>query len=235
MDALNELESFSYQQGGPSAEPEPDDPPRKRARGPSAAQQAAALLAQAERELSESKVEVEAQIDANALKRMILSVEKRINENMQMRMKYSDRPEKFMDSELELYQELKALHCVAAVPELFPTFVKTRCASSLIGLLAHENADISLDVVDLFSEMCDSEDAAPEDLQATRGPAAALAARRPASGPPLPPRRKHPAISSALDLSDAPAPCPPARRSTPSRLRPRRSSRRCSSRTRPPR
>ena len=47
----------------------------------------------------------------------------------------------------------------------FPTFVKTKCTASLIGLLAHENMDISSDVVDLFHEMTDAEDAAPEDLQ----------------------------------------------------------------------
>ena len=102
MDALNELEAFSYQPGRQAAEAA-DEQPHKRAR-PSAQQQAAELLAQAERELLSSEVEVMDHLDANTLKRMILSVEKRINENMQMRMKYAEQPEKFMDSELELYQ-----------------------------------------------------------------------------------------------------------------------------------
>ena len=64
-------------------------------------------------------------------------------------MKYADNPEKFMDSELELYQELKRLHALATAPELYPTFVRTRCVPSLLGLLAHENADISIDVVEV--------------------------------------------------------------------------------------
>ena len=38
--------------------------------------------AEAERELEEAKVEV-TQVDENSMKRMVLSVEKRINENMQ--------------------------------------------------------------------------------------------------------------------------------------------------------
>ena len=164
MDALNELESFSYSGGAREEEAAPAEQPRKRPR-PNAQQQAAELLAQAERELTSSKVEVADNLDANTMKRMILSVEKRINENMQLRMKYAEQPERFMDSELELYQELKALHCIAAAPELFPTFVKTKCAASLLGLLAHENMDISSDVVDLFHEMTDAEDASPEDLQ----------------------------------------------------------------------
>ena len=110
-----------------------------------------------------SQVEVTS-LDENSMKRMVLSIEKRINENMQMRTKYGDKPERFMDSELELYQELKRLHVLATAPELYPTFVRTRCVPSLLGLLAHENSDISIDVVDLLREMAESEDAAPNDL-----------------------------------------------------------------------
>ena len=106
---------------------------------------AAALLARAEQELEHSRVEV-AQMDGNMLKRMILSVEKRINENMQMRMKYADTPEKFMDSELELYQQLKALHPLATTPELYPTFVESGGLRMLINLLNHNNTDIAVGV-----------------------------------------------------------------------------------------
>ena len=45
-----------------------------------------------------SQVEVTS-LDENSMKRMVLSIEKRINENMQMRTKYGDKPERFMDSE----------------------------------------------------------------------------------------------------------------------------------------
>ena len=103
-------------------------------------------------------------MDANSLKGLILHVEKQINQNTQLRMKYVDQPERFMDSELELYQALKGLHAVAAAPELYPVFVKTRCVPSLIGLLAHENVDISSDVLDLVQEMTSAEDATPDDL-----------------------------------------------------------------------
>eukprot|EP00316_Scyphosphaera_apsteinii_P000792 CAMPEP_0119320110 /NCGR_PEP_ID=MMETSP1333-20130426/51482_1 /TAXON_ID=418940 /ORGANISM="Scyphosphaera apsteinii, Strain RCC1455" /LENGTH=558 /DNA_ID=CAMNT_0007326739 /DNA_START=35 /DNA_END=1711 /DNA_ORIENTATION=- len=151
-DALSELERFTYQ---PSASTTAVQQQHKRQRtAEKAAVDAAELLAEAEKDLEQSQVDV-AQVDVNSMKRMVLSVEKRINENMQMRMKYPDRPEKFMDSELELYQELKRLHVLATAPELFPTFVKTRCIPSLLGLLAHENSDISIDVVDLLHELTD--------------------------------------------------------------------------------
>ena len=81
-----------------------------------------------------SQVEVTS-LDETSMKRMVLSIEKRINENMQLRTKYGDKPERFMDSELELYQELKRLHVLATAPELYPTFVRTRCVPSLLGLL----------------------------------------------------------------------------------------------------
>ena len=97
---------------------------------------------------------------------LILHVEKQINTNMQLRLKYGDQPERFMESELELYQSLKGMHAVAASPELYPVFVKTKCVPSLLGLLAHENADIANDVLDLLQEMTGADDAAPEDLRA---------------------------------------------------------------------
>ena len=159
--ALAELENFGYSKGKAPAAAQDEAPPPKRQRAP--ARSSEALLAEAEADLESSQVEV-AQIDENSMKRMVLSIEKRINENMQLRTKYADTPERFMDSELELYQELKRLHALATAPELYPTFVRTRCVPSLLGLLAHENSDISIDVVDLLREMAESEDALPEDL-----------------------------------------------------------------------
>ena len=135
----------------------------KRPRELDASAQAQQLLAAAERDAEEQNLSVDA-LDANSLKRLILLVEKQINGNMALRMKYPDQPERFLDSELELFQALKGLHAVAAAPELFSVFVKTKCVPSLLGLLAHENADIANDALDLLQEMATAEDASPEDL-----------------------------------------------------------------------
>lgn len=154
--ALAELEAFAYSEAAAlaaAAEAE-DVPAGKRAR---TGADAAALLAEAERELADSAVEVGESLDANSMKQMVLSIEKRITENSMMRMKYPDAPEKYFDSELGLFQELKRFHVIASAPELYPTFIKTKCLPSLLGLLAHENQDISIDVVDLLHEMCDAE------------------------------------------------------------------------------
>ena len=81
----------------------------KRPRELDASAQAQQLLAAAERDAEEQNLSVDA-LDANSLKRLILLVEKQINGNMALRMKYPDQPERFLDSELELFQALKGLH-----------------------------------------------------------------------------------------------------------------------------
>jgi hypothetical protein len=104
-------------------------------------------------------------LDENEMKTMVLAVEKRINDNTTLRMKYPDTPDRFMDSELDLYSNLKRLHALATAPELFPTFVRTKCVPSLLSLLAHENSDISMDVVDLLHELTDADGADQHDVR----------------------------------------------------------------------
>jgi hypothetical protein len=48
---------------------------------------------------------------------------------------------------------------VAASPELYPTFVSLGAVKSLLGLLAHDNTDISLTVIALLVELTDTETA----------------------------------------------------------------------------
>lgn len=61
----------------------------------------------------------------------------------------------FMESELELDEEIKRFAELAAAPELYPTFVELGAVGSLLGLLAHDNVDVALEVVDLLSELTD--------------------------------------------------------------------------------
>ena len=41
-----------------------------------------------------------------------------------MRVKFPDEPSKFVESEVELDDEIKRMHAIAAVPELYPILVK---------------------------------------------------------------------------------------------------------------
>lgn len=72
-----------------------------------------------------------------------------------MRMKYVDEPEKFMESEFELHKEIEDLHVVAASPELYPILVQTNTISSILGMITHENTDISIAAISLLQELTD--------------------------------------------------------------------------------
>ncbi|XKL60497.1 hypothetical protein PGB90_007554 [Kerria lacca] len=96
-------------------------------------------------------------LDEFTLKRMILLFEKKSLKNREMRIKFIDLPEKFMDSELELHQAIQELHAIATVPDLYPVLVQLQAIPSLLDLLSHENTDIAVAVVDLLQELTDTD------------------------------------------------------------------------------
>jgi len=69
----------------------------------------------------------------------------------------TDFEDRFMDSEAELDAEIKGLAILTEHPQLFQGFAELGCAASLVGLLAHENTDISIAVVELISELTDDD------------------------------------------------------------------------------
>ncbi|KAF0297570.1 Beta-catenin-like protein 1 [Amphibalanus amphitrite] len=116
-------------------------------------------------------------LDENLLKRLILQLEKRTLRNQEMRTKYADAPERFLDSELELHESIQALHAVATGPELYPRLVGLGAVSSLLALLAHENTDIAIAVIDLLQELTDVETDTDEGERGADRLAAALLER----------------------------------------------------------
>ncbi|XP_014668512.1 PREDICTED: beta-catenin-like protein 1 [Priapulus caudatus] len=96
-------------------------------------------------------------IDESQLKKMLLTFEKRVVKNQEMRIKFQDKPEKFMDSEIELNEIVQELHVVATMPELYHILVELHTVQSLLGLLSHDNTDISVAVVSLLQELTDTE------------------------------------------------------------------------------
>ncbi|ETN67797.1 nuclear protein NAP [Anopheles darlingi] len=94
-------------------------------------------------------------LDESGLKKMLLLFEKRVLKNQEMRIKFPDNAEKFMESEIELNDAIQELHAVATVPDLYPLLVELNGVASLLELLSHQNADISVAVVDLLQELTD--------------------------------------------------------------------------------
>lgn len=94
-------------------------------------------------------------LDESSLKRLILLFEKRNLRNQEMRIKFPDSPEKFLESEIELNEAIQELHVVATAPDLYPILVDNNAIRSLLELLSHENSDIAVAVVDLLQEILD--------------------------------------------------------------------------------
>ena len=116
-------------------------------------------------------------LDETKLKRMILNFEKKIAKNQELRIKFPDDPAKFMSSEVELHDAVQEMRVVSTAPDLYPILVDMECVATLLGLLSHENADISVAVVDLIQELTDI-DTLNESEEGTNSLINALAAQQ---------------------------------------------------------
>ena len=99
------------------------------------------------------------------MKRMLLSFEKKVLRNQEMRVKFPDMPEKFMASELELNDEIQCLHVIATVPEHYPILADTHALQTMLGLINHDNSDISITMIDLLQELTDEGEGEGEELE----------------------------------------------------------------------
>ncbi|XP_029995347.1 beta-catenin-like protein 1 [Sphaeramia orbicularis] len=94
-------------------------------------------------------------VDESSVKKMILTFEKRSYKNQELRIKFPDNPEKFMESELDLNDIIQEMHVIATMPDLYHLLVELNAVHSLLGLLSHENTDVAIAVVDLLQELTD--------------------------------------------------------------------------------
>ncbi|KAK2500654.1 hypothetical protein MC885_013783 [Smutsia gigantea] len=94
----------------------------------------------------EEEMTVEEPLDESSVKKMILTFEKRSYKNQELRIKFPDNPEKFMESELDLNDIIQEMHVVATMPDLYHLLVELNAVQSLLGLLGHDNTDILSDL-----------------------------------------------------------------------------------------
>lgn len=103
-------------------------------------------------------------IDPAWVRRLAVSFERKISKNAELRAKFEDDPQKFLGSEADLDAEIKGLSILSEHTELYEEFAKLGCVGSLVSLLAHENADIAIDAIEIIAELID-EDVAAEPRQ----------------------------------------------------------------------
>ncbi|RYN54107.1 hypothetical protein AA0118_g9371 [Alternaria tenuissima] len=99
----------------------------------------------------------EEKYDVPWVRKLALNFEKKVNKNTSMRAKYEDDPTKFMESEGDLDEGIKALSILSEHPELYEEFAKSTAASKLVELLAHENTDIAIAAIEMISELTDED------------------------------------------------------------------------------
>lgn len=105
-------------------------------------------------EKSQNSIEI---VDVKTLKKLVLSFERRLKDNIAARLKYPDQPEKFADSEIELHEEIEKLKILAGAPELYPDLVNLNTIPAILDLLTHDNTDIAIDVVALLQDLTDED------------------------------------------------------------------------------
>lgn len=72
-----------------------------------------------------------------------------------------------MDSEIELNDAVQELHAIATQADLYHVLVNMNGISLLMGLLTHENTDISIAVISLIQELTDVDTLTESEQQAT--------------------------------------------------------------------
>ena len=143
-----------------------DMPPSKRWKSEAdGSERGEALLAEAEAALQAREGGVSG--DPRGAKRIYSAFEKKRKANLEARSRHAEEPEAYMESELELHEEMVKLKELAGVPEQGAEFVRLQLVHSLVALLAHENADVAALAVEVLEELT-SEDVREESGENTQ-------------------------------------------------------------------
>ncbi|KAI8322181.1 DUF1716-domain-containing protein, partial [Martensiomyces pterosporus] len=97
--------------------------------------------------------EVEDALDHSAVQRLILRLERAVSKNTQDRIKHAQSPEDFAESEAELDEAIQRLFLLANDVQYLSLLQDLGALPTLVGLMAHENADIAMDVIQLVVEL----------------------------------------------------------------------------------
>ena len=93
------------------------------------------------------------EFDEKQLVICLFTLEKKFAKNQELRDKFPNSPDKFMDSEVELDEEIKRLQQITTHPELLPSFIKNKGVEILMSLLIHDNNDIVGDVIEVLFKL----------------------------------------------------------------------------------
>ena len=103
--------------------------------------------------------------NAMLAKKLVGSLKAKAKANAQKRETHADEPAKFVDSELELDEEIEGFKVLATMPDAFKAIVRQGGVETLLELLGHENLDIASRTLEVVKELTEP-DALLEDESA---------------------------------------------------------------------
>ncbi|KAJ2691538.1 hypothetical protein H4R19_006342, partial [Coemansia spiralis] len=92
-------------------------------------------------------------LDRAAVQRLVVQLEHAVTRNTEDRIAHAQAPERFAESEAELDEALQRLLVLANDVRHLAVLDDLGAVPTLVGLVAHENADIALDVIQLAVEL----------------------------------------------------------------------------------
>jgi len=98
-----------------------------------------------------------AALNAQQARRLAAAVAKANERNQMERSKHPDEPGKFMGSELELHDAVRALQEVASAPELLGEVVECGGAEAVLAVVGHPNGDVSVAALEFLDEALEAE------------------------------------------------------------------------------
>lgn len=114
------------------------------------------LLAQAEASVAQQGPKL-IELTPKGIQRAGIALNKTWDNNQLLRSKYPDQPEQYMDSEVTLYEHIRALQAVAASPEsLYLPLIEAEIPTTLLQIVGqHPNTDITTAIWAVWAEWID--------------------------------------------------------------------------------
>ncbi|KAK7839720.1 beta-catenin-like protein 1 [Quercus suber] len=82
-------------------------------------------------------------------------LKQKLKDNIEACLKYPNQLDRFADSKIDLHDDLHKLNILVGAPELYSDLINLNAIPSILNLLAHNNTDIAVNVVQLLQDLTD--------------------------------------------------------------------------------